>query len=270
MLQIERYHIVEQGSLRVVTIVHGTLASEDRLAWLSDQLAEHGAVSIAEAAKTLGVSEMTIRRALVELEARGTARRVRGGAKALGPRPFEDRRNTARRAKSKIADKLAGLLPRTGAIAFDASSTVMRVCATLTGAKDLTVLTNGPETFAALQHQPGLSPLLTGGALDPRTGSLVGPLACRAAEQLAVDVFFSSAAALDPVMGALESTLEEADVKRNIAAGARQIVIAADASKLDVRALAVGVEWDRVDMLVTDLDPIDQRLERYRQLTRVI
>jgi DeoR family fructose operon transcriptional repressor len=253
-----------------VSIVRGTLASEDRLAWLSGQLADHGEVSIAEAATALGVSEMTIRRALVELEERGTARRVRGGAKALGPRPFEDRRHTARRAKSKIAGKLAGLLPTAGAIAFDASSTVMRVCASLTGSEDLTVLTNGPETFAALQHQPGVSPLLTGGALDARTGSLVGPLACRAAEQLAVDVFFSSAAALDPVMGALEATLEEADVKRSIAAGARQVVVATDASKLGMAALAVGIEWERVDTLITDLDPSDERLARYHGLTRVL
>ena len=89
--------------MQTMTIVQGTLASEERLRWLSDQLAQHGAVSIAEAAQALGVSEMTIRRALAELEERGTARRVRGGARALGPRRFEDRRHTAVRAKAKIA-----------------------------------------------------------------------------------------------------------------------------------------------------------------------
>src|SRR6516165_7904982 len=118
-----------------MTIVQGTLASEERLRWLSEHLSEHGAVSIAEAAKELGVSEMTVRRALAELEERGTARRVRGGARALGPRPFEDRRHTSVRAKARIAGKLAELLPATGAVAFDASSTVMRVCASLTAAK---------------------------------------------------------------------------------------------------------------------------------------
>ena len=261
---------LSNSTMEPVTIVQGTLASEERLRWLSDQLAEHGAVSIAEAAKALGVSEMTIRRALAELEERGTARRVRGGARALGPRPFEDRRHTAVRAKARIAGKLAQLLPAAGAIAFDASSTVMRACAGLSAAHDLTVLTNGPETFAALQHQPGVSALLTGGGLDPRTGSLVGPLACRAAAQLGLDAFFTSAAALDPGLGALETTLEEAEVKHSIAAGAEHVILAVDASKLGLRALAVGIEWDRVDVMVTDLDPSDQRLERYRNLARVL
>ena len=83
-------------------------------------------------------------------------------------------------------------------------------------------------------------------------------------------MFFTSAAALDPVLGALETTLEEAEVKRSIAAGAEQVVLAVDAGKLGLRALAVGIEWDRVDVLVTDLEPSDQRLERYRNLARVL
>jgi DeoR family fructose operon transcriptional repressor len=253
-----------------MSIVHGTLASEERLQWLTEQLAEHGAISIADAAAALGVSEMTIRRALAELEERGTARRVRGGARALGPRRFEERSHTARRAKSKIAVKLAGLVPDAGAVGFDASSTLMRLGAALTGAKDLTVLTNGPETFTALQHQTGVTPLLTGGCLDARTGSLVGPLACRAALQLAVDVFFCSAAAVDAELGALEATLEEAEVKRSIAAGAAQVVLAVDAGKLGMRAHAVGLEWEQVDVLVTDLDPGDSRLDPYRALARLL
>jgi len=45
---------LSNSTMEPVTIVQGTLASEERLRWLSDQLAEHGAVSIAEAAKALG------------------------------------------------------------------------------------------------------------------------------------------------------------------------------------------------------------------------
>jgi DeoR family fructose operon transcriptional repressor len=239
---------------------------DDRLTWLSDQLAQHGSVSISAGAAGLGVSEMTIRRDLIELEHRGLARRVRGGAKAVGPQPFAQRRDRMVRAKSRIAAKLAELVPTTGAVAFDASSTVMRLAAGLGHVRDLVVLTNGPDTFAALQNQPGLTPLLTGGQLDPRTGSLVGPLACRAAGQLNVARFFASAAALDATMGALEATLDEADVKRTMAAAADEVVLAVDSSKLTARAVAVGVDWERIDMLVTELDPADERLRAYRRL----
>src|SRR5688500_15681364 len=111
--------------------VQGTLASEGRLERLSESLAAEGSVSIESAAEALGVSEMTIRRDLLELEQRGVARRVRGGARAIGPMSFAERRHAAPRAKAKIATKLAALVPTSGLIAFDASTTVMRVVAAI-------------------------------------------------------------------------------------------------------------------------------------------
>lgn len=243
-----------------------TIAAEDRYRWLVDQLGHDGSVAIASAAEALGVSEMTIRRDLAELEHRGVARRVRGGARAVGPEPFDQRRSTAVRAKARIAAKLTDLVPARGSVAFDASSTVMRLAAALDGARDLTVVTNGPDTFAALQGRAGITPLLTGGRLDATTGSLVGPLACRSATQLVVDRFVTSAAAVAPCSGALEATLDEAEVKRSLASVAGEVVLAVDSSKLGRRASAVGLEWNRIDLLVTELDPDDTRLDPFRDL----
>jgi len=252
------------------SILQGTLASEARLRWLSETLTVDGSVTIAAAAEALRVSDMTIRRDLAELEDRGTARRVRGGARALGPQSFAERRQRAGRAKTRIAAKLSGLVPAQGVVAFDASSTIMRLASGMDAARDLTVLTNGPDTFAALQGLPGVTATLTGGRLEPRTGSLVGPLACRSAAQFTVQTLFASAAAVDAPRGALETTLEEAEVKRSIAQGAHDVVLAVDSSKLGGRAVAVGIDWDRVDVLVTELDPGDERLTPYRDFARVL
>src|SRR6478735_12596803 len=159
-----------------VTIVHGSVAAEERLQWLAEQINAAGSITIAGSAEALSVSDMTIRRDLIELEERGTARRVRGGARAIAPMSFAERHDIAARAKSRIAAKLAGLVPATGAVAFDASSTVMRLANALDAARELTVLTNGPDTFNALQGTAGVTPILTGGELEPATGSLVGPV----------------------------------------------------------------------------------------------
>jgi DeoR family fructose operon transcriptional repressor len=263
-------HAVQCVEVRRMSTLQGTLAAEERLRWLTARLDDTGSVAIAEAATALGVSEMTIRRDLTELEERGTARRVRGGAQAIGPRTFAERRGSMARAKARIAAKLAPLVPALGAVAFDASSTVMRLANALGQARDLVVLTNGPDTFDALQGQPGVAPLLTGGRLEPRTGSLVGPLACRATGQLALQRLFASAAAVDPGSGGLEATLDEAEVKRSMAIVAEHVVLAADSSKLGRRAVAVGLDWDLVDVLVTELDPVDERLDRYRDLVDIL
>jgi len=250
--------------------VQGTVAGEERLRWLIDQLGADGFVTIAAAAEVLGVSEMTIRRDLIELEERGIARRVRGGAKTIAPLSFAERHDVAARAKSRIAAKLADLVPASGAVAFDASSTVMRLAAALGAARNLTVLTNGPDTFTALQGLAAVSPILTGGELEPSTGSLVGPVACRTATQFAVQTFFASAAAIDETSGALEMNLDEAEVKRSIAANAGEVVLAVDSSKLGGSAFAVGLEWDQIDILVTELDRDDARLQPYRDLAQLL
>src|SRR4051812_21589879 len=110
-----------------MAVTQGTLASEDRLRWLRERLAAEGSVTIGDAAVALRVSEMTIRRDLADLEERGAARRVRGGARLVGPERFDERRNVRTKAKGRIAAKLAAMVPAAGAVAFDASSTVMRV-----------------------------------------------------------------------------------------------------------------------------------------------
>jgi DeoR family fructose operon transcriptional repressor len=131
------------------------------------------------------------------------------------------------------------------------------------------VVTNGPDTFNALQDRPGVTALLTGGQLDPRTGSLVGPLATRASRELLLRRLFVSAAAIDPSYGTSETTLEEAEVKLALADVAAEVVVAVDSSKLGQRAAARALPTDRVGMLVTELDPGDRRLDAYRDAWKI-
>src|SRR4029453_6703723 len=168
---------------------------------------------------------------LDELEALGVARRIRGGAVAVGPEPFAERHRHNARAKARMAGKLLDLIPDRGTIAFDASSTVYRLPAALEGAHDLVVVSNGLDTFQALAGKPGVVATLTGGSVEPRTGSLVGPVAIRSAADFLFDVLVCSAAAVDPTIGSSEPSLEEAQVKRAPSATASRGVLGVDHNK---------------------------------------
>ncbi|MGH2636334.1 MAG: DeoR/GlpR family DNA-binding transcription regulator [Actinomycetota bacterium] len=236
----------------------------ERLNDIEQRLRRAGTVRIDGLAREFRVSEMTIRRDLDELEALGVARRVRGGAVAVGPEPFAERHRHNARAKARIADKLLGLIPDRGTVAFDASTTVYRLAAALDGARDLVVVSNGLDTFQSLTAKTGVVATLTGGSVESRTGSLVGPVAVRTAEDFMFEVFVCSSAALDPELGSSEASLEEAEVKRAISRTSRRIVLAVDHSKLGTRAQARMFALDEIDVLVTDLDPADERLGPYR------
>lgn len=81
---------------------------------------------------------------------------------------------------------------------------------------------------------------------------------------------FISAAAVDPHLGGLEVTLQEAEVKRSMVEASARVILAVDSSKLDQRSMAVSVGWAKVDLLITDLDPTDQRLAQFRAVVDVV
>lgn len=242
---------------------------EERLGEVRDLIAERGAVRIDQLAAAFGVSEMTVRRDLDELEALGVARRVRGGAIALGPEPWEQRHQHNARAKAKIAEKLLPMVPNSGTVAFDASTTIYRLAAAIETARDLVIVTNGWDTFHSMKGTPGVVASLTGGTEEPRTGSLVGPMAVRSAQSFLYDTFFSSAAALDLELGSSEAALAESEVKRAFSQTSNRIVLAVDSSKLGTRAQARVFDFEQIDLLVTDLDPSNSRLDPYRDLVAI-
>jgi DeoR family fructose operon transcriptional repressor len=249
--------------------VFGNLATEERLAWVRARLDVDGRVRIPDAARELGVSEMTVRRDLQELETMGYARRVRGGAVSLAPVGSLDTR-TRGRSLSRIAAKVMPMLGAVGAVGLDASPTVARVAAALDSARDLTVVTNGLETFQAVHARPGITALLTGGRLDPRTGSLVGPLAVATACQVLLNCLVISAAGVDAEAGPSEPSIDDAEVKRALASVADTVVLAVDSSRLGERSMAVSVGWERITTMVTDLDPGDARLDPFRDRVAIV
>ncbi|MBF4632822.1 DeoR/GlpR transcriptional regulator [Agreia pratensis] len=248
-----------------------SFGAEARRDALLATLSSEGGVRLEAAAEQLGVSVMTVRRDLDELDAAGLARRVRGGAvPAIGARPFSERHGTGRAAKTRIADKAASLLPGAGSIAVDASTTAGGLAAHLAPTGPLTVATNSYENFAALNANKDLSPVLVGGELDDRTGSFVGLIACQAAQSMLYSRFFASAYSLDAPNGSSEVSLAESQVKRAFAERAREIVLLVDSSKLGQQALAVGFAWHEIGILVTELDPTDPTLDPYRDLVELL
>jgi DeoR family fructose operon transcriptional repressor len=241
-----------------------SIEAMDRLEQIAARVRTAGRVKVTELAVDLAVSEMTIRRDLDVLADQGLVQRIRGGAVAIGPQPFAERFSRHARAKDRVALKLLELVGDGGAIGIDASSTLQRLAGQLGRVRELTVVTNGQDTFAALQDSPGVTALLTGGQRDPRTGSLVGPMATRAAREVLLRRLFVSAASLHPHHGTSEATLEEAEVKLAFADVSAEIIVAADSSKLGQRAPARGLPPERVDLLVTELDPSDPLLDPYR------
>lgn len=243
----------------------GSPESEERRKLLLASLERESVIRLADAAEALGVSPMTIRRDLAELEGEGLLRRVRGGAiSVIGPRPFGERRSVRSRAKENIAEKALALVPRFGSVAFDASSTVGTLAGRLGPRSGLLVSSNSYPVYATLKGTVGVTPILIGGETEESTDTFVGPLAVQAAESLRYMRFFTSASAVDSEFGTTEVSLAEAQMKLAFARVSKEIVLCIDSSKLQQQAVAASLAWSRIAVLITELAPNDSRLDEFR------
>lgn len=241
-----------------------------RRAQLLEILERDGVIQLEPAAGEINVSVMTVRRDIQSLDADGLVRRVRGGAVApVLPRAFGERAATRASAKTAIARKAIALVPDDGAAAFDASTTSGALLS-MVRPQRLLVVTNSIDNAAIARGRAGVRAVLVGGELEERTGSLVGPTAEQAARGFVYDRFFTSASAVDIALGTMEVSLEEAAVKRAFADRAGMSVVLADSSKLGQHALARALDWSAIDLLVTDLDAADERLDPYRALVETL
>jgi DeoR family transcriptional regulator, fructose operon transcriptional repressor len=242
----------------------GSLAAEERRRVLLDLLRESGRVDISGAAGQLGVHHMTIRRDLKGLEREGSARLVRGGAIFVGTEEFEIRQSRALSAKRRIAEKLGPLVLEHDSVAIDASTTLFQLVEDLPAVDHLVVVTYGIPAFQTLQSRADVRAFLSGGEVDRRTGSLVGPVAQRMLESFSLSCCFLSATALDPELGTMEPTVEEVEMKQAMVRASQYVVLAADSTKLSQRSAVRSLSLDQIQTVVTELDPADSRLDPYR------
>lgn len=250
--------------------ITGTLDSEHRRRAMREELERVGTLLLAESARVWGVHPMTIRRDFDVFEQHGIARRVRGGVILRIDGDLEARSNLALAAKRRIAKKLAPLADGQQVIGMDASTTIFHLIARLPHDSGLSVITNGLTAFEALGRIHGVRAFITGGEREEHNVSLVGQLAVRALAQFNLDRCFLSSAAVDPEAGTSETTMEQVAIKEAMCSAANEVVLAIDSGKLDSRSRVRSLSLNQIDILVTELNPDDARLDAYRDEVQVV
>jgi DeoR/GlpR family transcriptional regulator of sugar metabolism len=64
--------------------------------------------------------------------------------------------------------------------------------------------------------------------------------------------------------------MEEAGIKVSLADAADEVILAVDSTKLNRRSQIRSLEWDTIDVLVTELSPDDARLSPFHDHVRII
>lgn len=230
-------------------------AAERREAILALVFAD-GRARTADLARSLDVSEVTIRADLDALVAQGRLERVHGGA-TLPQHPlvgFDQRSGQHVEAKQRIAAAAARLVRDGTTIALDSGTTCLALADRLPTVADLVVVTPGLPVALRLLDVAGVEVRLLGGRVDPRTKATVGPVRTPGQEGAITHVAFVGAGGVDADLDVVEGAYAIAEAKRDLVASARRRVLLADSSKWSSTDRHKAVGLGAFDTVVTDVD----------------
>jgi DeoR family fructose operon transcriptional repressor len=220
-----------------------------------EMLLKSGTVTTTKAAKTLGISEETIRRDFEKLEEDGHLTRKHGGA--VGNNDIRrdlslKSRQITNVAEKEIIAKLALDLIQAGDTIFlDASSTAFYLAGTLPD-MEMTVLTTGLKTAVELTRHPAIRVILAGGIVSHRSLSCEGSLTNQMLEGYHVQKAFLSCRGFNSKQGFGESNAEQAALKRQVMSLTDQTILLVDHSKFGVKPPYLFARLEDIDVLITN------------------
>lgn len=221
------------------------------------QLAEHGEATIADLSAQFGVSEMTVRRDVIQLAAAGLLVRTHGGAASAASRSFEPlfalRSRTNAEAKRRIGIAVAREVIDGQTIVLDGGSTGVAVAEALVG-RNITVCALNLRVAEVLSADAATRVMVPGGLVRTGESSVVGSDAEEALRRYRFDTYIMTASAVDVGAGFTEWNVEDAAVKRAAKEVSRRTVVAVDSSKFGRQAFARICGLDEIDILITDAD----------------
>jgi DeoR/GlpR family transcriptional regulator of sugar metabolism len=223
-----------------------------------ERIREDGGVRVADLARDLGVSDMTVRRDLEALHNAGLVEKVHGGATALpGSALFEPgfaaKSDLQKPEKDAIARAAVGLVVPGMAIGISAGTTTYALARRLVDVPGLTVVTNSVPVADALHRtaRPDQTIILTGGVRTP-SDALVGPFAVAALRTIHVDIVFMGVHGMDPHSGFTTPNVLEADTDRALVESGRRLVVLADHTKWGVIGISTFARLNEADTVVSD------------------
>ncbi len=209
-------------------------------------------LGVADLARHLSVSTVTMRAYLNGLGEKGYLYRVRGGAvPTIHPEIMEREQHRAEE-KRRIAAAAAQMVSDGDTIMIEAGTTTAMVARFLLGKRDVSVVTNNTLALGHCRGNPGLRVQMVGGEYQAATESVVGPIAQEQIRRFHVRTAFVGTDGFSPEKGLSTHLVAGAEIVKCMAASADQVVVLADSSKFGRNGFVTVLPLEKVDLLVVD------------------
>ena len=180
-------------------------------------LTERERVEVSALAEELGVSQVTMRKDLTELERRGLIRREHGFA--------------VLRSADNVEGRLAYHYEEKRTIARRAAELVHDVAELAAAGRDVTVVTNSAFIAGYVRDAASVQTVLLGGIYQKDSQVMVGPMVRSCVEGFYVDLLFAGTDGFSPRTGFTNSDQMRAQAVRDMASHAERVVLLTESEK---------------------------------------
>ncbi len=233
-------------------------------------LGRQGRLSVAEIVEQFAISEATARRDLETLTSQGKAQRVHGGVIAIEQAPPElpilQREGEQTDEKSAIGRAAADLIHDGETVFLGSGTTVLEAARHLRERRNLTVITNSLPVLNALAGLKDITVVSLGGQLRESELSFIGHITEQALAELRVGKVIIGTRGLSLEHGLTNDYLPETLTDRAILKIGREVIVAADHTKINRVSTALLAPLSSMTTFVTDANADKKFLQALKKL----
>ncbi|MCQ9210834.1 DeoR/GlpR family DNA-binding transcription regulator [Granulicatella seriolae] len=216
-------------------------------------VSKHKKIEVNELAERLQVSQVTIRKDLDKLEARGILHRQHGFAVLNNQDDINFRLAHNYDLKRKIALKAAELVTDGETVMIESGSTCTLLAEELAYNKnDITIITNSCFVASYIRKAESVNVILIGGEYQKDSQVNVGPLVRKIINEFHVDKLFVGIDGFDKRRGFTGSDINRCDTANTMMSAADKTIILTDSSKFSQVGVVSGFAFEDVSMVYTD------------------
>ncbi len=232
------------------------MLKKKRQAAIIEALIKEESVSVSDLAQLLGVSSVTIRKDLSELEQANKLYRSHGKAILINPFTFNrsviEKEKMAPEQKDAIGREAAKLIDRDDSIIIASGTTVHALARNIKPIHRLTVVTASLQVSVILSQDECNDIIQLGGMVRHSSLSVVGQYSKSILENCSFSKLFIGVDGIDFSYGFTTTDMREAELNQQMMRAAQKVIVLADSSKFGRRGFAKIGNIEDIDMIITD------------------
>ena len=233
--------------------------SNPRQIKLLNTVRSRGAINVDELAAMLGVTLQTVRRDVQRLADEGLLARFHGGVRVPSSTTenigYQQRESLHAEGKARIARAVAARVPNDCSLILNIGTTTEAIARALLHHTGLRVITNNLNVATILSSNPACEVIVAGGSVRSRDRAIVGEATVDFIRQFKVDIALIGVSSIEADGTLRDFDLREVKVAQTVIAQAREVWLAADASKFNRPAMIELAKLSQIDRLFTDAEP---------------